>query len=105
MGDAIHGGNREKDEIAAHHIDFELAISINIQPMKDRRVNTIRKVIYTVEQADIKSALILRNRIHRQQYEDHGNCPPGSLHHNANLHKKLGMTGMPEQKNAPCIKL
>lgn len=53
MGDAIHGGNREKDEIAAHHIDFELAISINIQPMKDRRVNTIRKVIYTVEQADI----------------------------------------------------
>ena len=65
----------------------------------------IRKVIYTVEQADIKSALILCNRIHRQQYEDHGNCPPGSLHHNANLHKKLGMTGMPEQKNAPCIKL
>lgn len=66
--------------------------------MKDRRVNTIRKVIYTVEQADIKSALILCNRIHRQQYEDHSNCPPGSLHHNANLHKKLGMTGMPEQK-------
>ena len=47
MGDAIHGGNREKDEIAAHHIDFELAISINIQPMKDSRVNTVRKVIYT----------------------------------------------------------
>jgi len=59
MGDAVHGGNGEEYDIAAHYVEAKLAVGVCLGALGHARVNLVPVLANSVKQQNIASDVLL----------------------------------------------